>query len=321
MGADAPVKVIYIAGYGRSGSTILDITLGQHGFILGAGEVTAMTRHVWDGNEYCACGSAVRDCPLWARVVGQWQAGEDADFLPQYRIAQELVESILSWRRLLRIAPTRASYTRFVEQTTKLFQILQTVSGRQVVLDSSKMPGRAFALAALPSVELYVIHLVRDGRAVVWSMMRPFKRDLKKGLQKELEAKPLVYTALRWMVVNVAAQLLCWKLGARRSVRIRYEDFVADPDKTVKQVITMIRPIDAETVSLHESTIFPQHQVAGSRHRMQQMLTIEQDERWRSEMPRSNQLAVSFICAPLMLLYGYMRWPGKRGNLREALTS
>ena len=33
-------EIIYIAGYGRSGSTILDISLGQHDDIMGMGEFT-----------------------------------------------------------------------------------------------------------------------------------------------------------------------------------------------------------------------------------------------------------------------------------------
>ena len=52
-----PVRVVYIAGYGRSGTTILDIALGQHSVVMGAGEITALTRHVWQENEYCACGA------------------------------------------------------------------------------------------------------------------------------------------------------------------------------------------------------------------------------------------------------------------------
>ena len=313
--------MIYIAGYGRSGSTLLDIALAQNNSIFGAGEVTALARHVWDSNEYCACRSTVHDCPLWKPVVGRWRSSGDSKFMARYRAAQERMEGILSWRRLIGATWAETSRANFGEQTVSLFQTLRAVSGRPIIVDSSKLPGRAFALAALPSIDLYVIHLVRDGRGVAWSMMKPFKRQVEQGLQKELRPKPLVYTALRWAIVNVAAQLLCWKLGPRRSMRVRYEDFVEDPSRTLDQVMVMVGEEPSDSVRRSGQTIFPHHQVAGSRHRMQQVLSVERDERWASEMPRSRQYLFSIICAPLMLWYGYFLKPGRRRGLREALIS
>jgi hypothetical protein len=283
--------------------------------------VTALARHVWDSDEYCACRSTVGNCPLWKQVVEQWRAGEDAKFIPRLRKAQERIEGILSWRRLLGAVAAHPTQAQFDEHTSRLFGILRTVSGRPIIVDSSKLPGRAFALAALPSIELYVIHLVRDGRGVTWSMMKPFKRQVEMGLQKELKPKPLIYTALRWAIVNVAAQLLCFKLGRRRSMRVRYEDFVEDPAKILDRVLGMVGQQGSEVAPLDARTIFPHHQVAGSRHRMQAVLTIEQNDQWRGEMPRWKQFAVSLICAPLMLWYGYMLRPAKRSGLREALAS
>ena len=319
--SQAPVKVIYIAGYGRSGSTILDIALGQHGSVFGAGEITALARHVWDGNEYCACGSTVPDCPLWKQAVERWRAGEDAEFMATHRTAQERIETIISPRRSGLVARTSPDRSRFRQQTAKLFQALRAVSGRPIIVDSSKLPGRGFALATMPSIDLYVVHLVRDGRGVAWSMMKPFKRQIDKGLQKDLKPKPLIYTALRWAIVNAAAQLLCWRLGPERSMRIRYEDLVENPADILRQILAMVGEEASGALSNDERTIFPHHQVAGSRHRMQQSLTIERDERWQFEMPRSKKLVFSIICAPLMLQYGYLLKRSKGGGLREALAS
>src|SRR3546814_9958562 len=78
-----------VAGYGRSGTTLLDIALGEHPAIMGAGEVTTLARHVWDRGEYCACGARVRDCPQWNAIVTRWTQGEPDGFLARYRRAQE----------------------------------------------------------------------------------------------------------------------------------------------------------------------------------------------------------------------------------------
>ena len=322
MEGQAPVKVVYIAGYGRSGSTLLDIALGQNPSIMGAGELTALARHVWDNDEYCACRAKVGNCPMWRQVVGQWQGGSDATFMPRIRKAQERIESVLSWRRFGgRAAGSHGAKRLFDHQSSRLFEILRAVSGRPIIVDSSKLPGRGFALASIASIDLYVIHLVRDGRGVAWSMMKPFERQVEMGLQKELKPRPLLYTALRWAFVNLASQLLCRKLGPRRSMRVRYEDFVEDPAKVLEQVMAMLEQQGSDIATLNNRVIFPFHQVAGSRHRMQEALTIGRDDSWRTEMPRWKQLAWTIICAPLMAGYGYKLRPAKRTNLREVLAS
>lgn len=320
MRAGSPVKVIYITGYGRSGSTLLDIALSQHPDVFGAGEVTALTRHVWENGEFCACRSNVHECSVWRSVVDEWNCDSDPDVIRSYRSAQQRSESIFSWARLV---PKRVSRTRriYADQTARLFGALRSVAGRPVIVDSSKLPGRGFALAQNPSIELYVVHLVRDGRAVAWSMMQPFKRQVQSGLQKELRPKWLIYTAIRWTIVNLAAQVLCWKLGARRSIRVRYESFVEDPVGTVGQVMRLVGEKEVGAEHADSRVVSPHHQVAGSRHRMLHSLTIQANEQWRIKMARSKQILFSALCAPLMARYGYMASAPMNKRSREALAS
>src|SRR5437870_4438917 len=72
-----PVRVLYIGGCGRSGSTLLDRMLGQVPGVCSLGELT----HLWRGlldNAECGCGAPIRDCPFWRAVgecaFGGWQA-------------------------------------------------------------------------------------------------------------------------------------------------------------------------------------------------------------------------------------------------------
>lgn len=308
MPEPSPTMLIYITGYGRSGSTLLDIALGQHRHVLGSGEVGALTRHVWANDEYCACGQRVRSCRLWAEAVTAWD-GDD-----RYLQSQRRTEGLVSWRRLL---PLR----QFRTQTARLFQSLARQSGRPIVVDSSKLPGRGFALASNPSVEIYAVHLVRDPRAVVWSMRKAFKQQVDAGLQKELQPKPLLYSAARWMLVNLGAEALRMKVGRQQSLRVRYEDFVAAPAETVERVLQLVgeRPDDGPDGLLRP--LEPHHQVAGSRHRMQKKLTIRMDERWQAEMSVAKQWMVALCCAPLLLRYGYPWRPQQAASAKEALAS
>jgi hypothetical protein len=64
------IRVVYITGFGRSGSTVLNITLGQHADVIATGELGNLSRRVWHSDEYCSCGARVRSCPFWSAVVG-----------------------------------------------------------------------------------------------------------------------------------------------------------------------------------------------------------------------------------------------------------
>lgn len=294
------IKLIYVAGYGRSGTTLLDIALGEHPAIMGAGEVTTLTRHVWDSGEYCACGARVRDCPSWTAIVARWTQGEPEGFLARYRRTQERTEGLVAPGRLLRLPGWRDHGRR----TLKLLRGMAMVSGRPILVDSSKLPGRAFALAAMPGIDLHVVHVVRDGRGVAWSLMKGHSRSVEKGVQRELRPKPLLYTALRWSMVNLAAELLCRRVGPGRSIRVRYEDFVDDPRGTIGRIVGLVGEaphIPATCLAPFE----PQHQVAGSRHRMQKALTIRGDDKWKREMPGWQQRLFTLLCAPLLRRYGY----------------
>lgn len=294
-----PLKLIYIAGYGRSGSTLLDIGLGEHPDVFGAGEIGEFTRRVWAMNEYCACGSRVRSCPLWSKVFSSWTADREnalAEYLPE----QTAREKIISWRRLFRI-----DRERFGLRTRQLLLQISLASGRPITVDSNKVPGRGFVLASTAGVELYVVHLVRDPRAVVFSMMKTIKRQVKAGVQKDLRPKPLLHTALRWVIVNLAAEALVARVGRKRSIRVRYEEFVANPHATLRRVLGLVGKEPEQRLDDQSAPLRPHHQVSGSRHRMQKQLLIRSDETWRWSMSPLRQLTVAAICAPLLWRYGY----------------
>lgn len=296
------IPVLYIAGYGRSGTTLLDIALGQHPAIMGGGEIATLARHVWPNDEYCACGAPVRQCSLWSGIVARWSEGEAPTLIDDFRRAQERTETILALGRLLE----RARSTPHASRTVKLFDAIAGESGRTVIVDSSKLPGRAFALAATPGIELAVVHVVRDPRGVAWSLKKSFKRQVDVGVQRELRPKPLLYTALRWMIVNLATERLCRRLGPGRSMRVRYEDFVADPEGTLRQILKLVDSrIPDQPLQVAVSPMSPQHQVAGSRHRMQHEIVVRHDERWKEAMPRLQRWLVTLACAPLLWRYGY----------------
>ncbi|MCF8227260.1 MAG: hypothetical protein K9J30_15395 [Bacteroidales bacterium] len=64
-------KIIYIAGFGHSGSTILDMSLGTLPGVIGLGELkTLMDDQSRDRHftSVCSCGKKATECPVWKGV-------------------------------------------------------------------------------------------------------------------------------------------------------------------------------------------------------------------------------------------------------------
>jgi len=166
--------VIYVMGYGRSGSTILDILLNQHPDALSVGEVGELYRWLREG-ETCACLAPIRECSFWRAV--------HARHLPGFRYAprrmESLQRSIESYRNLpallLPVDP-KGRVAAYRQQVRSLFGSIAEVSGKRCIVDSSKstrhVAGRALALERYAGLDVRAIHMVRDPRGVGWSAMR-----------------------------------------------------------------------------------------------------------------------------------------------------
>jgi hypothetical protein len=303
--ADPQPKVIFLAGYGRSGSTILDIALGQHPEVFGAGEITALTRHVWRENEYCACGARVELCPVWSEIVAQWRGGRE-DVLGRYRVLQRRFESLLGPMLIKSGLASSLGFAEYRALTEELFRAIVAVSGKTVVLDSSKLPGRAFALSRLGGIDLTVVHLVRDARAVAWSMTQSFERDVKAGFQKVIRPKSVMRTAVRWTMVNLMAEYASRQVAGRRA-RVLYEAFTADPEPVLSGLGNALG-IDLRPTALaiaRGEPISPSHQVAGSRIRMRKSMVLAPDTAWQAVMPPQAQARVRRGCGWMLRRYGY----------------
>ena len=82
--------VIYIAGSGRSGSTLLERTLGALPGWVNIGEAIDIPRKVAPLDELCGCGEAFSACPFWSRV-GRTFGGWNSDWLSSTHALQASV--------------------------------------------------------------------------------------------------------------------------------------------------------------------------------------------------------------------------------------
>jgi hypothetical protein len=100
-----------------------------------------------------------------------------------------------------------------------------------VIIDSTKDPSHGYVLSAMPDVDLCVVHLVRDSRAVAHSWRR---KKYNRGSGADMNRCSLLKTGLEWTVINaLTGGLACRSSG---HVLVRYEDLVADPCSELRRI-------------------------------------------------------------------------------------
>src|ERR1700761_6524306 len=70
------VTVVYLGGFGRSGSTLVERVLGAAAGWTNVGELVDLARSVAPADELCGCGLRFSRCPVWVevgrRAFGGW---------------------------------------------------------------------------------------------------------------------------------------------------------------------------------------------------------------------------------------------------------
>jgi hypothetical protein len=223
-GDEAPVsrpKVIYVMGAGRSGSTILGVTLGNSSGVFYAGELDAWLAR--SGQPQLQDPERMR---FWAAV--QAQVGGARELYGTQ--AQRAIERSLSVFRI-QLWPVRrrlrGPYRRVAES---LYRAVQSVSGAEVIVDSSHYPLRAAELQALTGIDLYLVFLLRDPQSVVASFNR---RDVAQYRKDTLTSN--VYL---WLTTLLSV-IVFLRHPRERRLFVRYEDFIADPSGVVSLIAGM----------------------------------------------------------------------------------
>ncbi len=302
------LSVIYIAGVGRSGSTVLDSVLGNHPLIQSAGELSRLAIDGWAQNYYCSCGSRSNDCSFWSAVREEWSNMGGTMPVEEYIKLQNTVESFRQWPSLLRQGwKNSPAFRLYAEQTVMLLKSIQKVSGCTAIVDSSKGMERAFAFSVIPDIDLKIIQLVRDPRGVVWSHRKAFTKDVQQGLPRDIASEPAWRAALYWCRMNLQTDWLRRRVGSERAMLVRYEDFMLDTVPVMQRIGDFIG-VDLTDVQrrIYESEkLYFDHTIAGNRVRMKGNLQLKFDQEWRQNLSPRDRRITELLAGWLMARYGY----------------
>lgn len=299
-------NVIYIAGAGRSGSTLLELLLAQ----TVAGAVTVgEIRQIWGAgfrrNHLCGCGSSFADCAFWAAVIDSGVNEVDDDQRAELEatssahLRNRKILSNLIWPR------STVEVARLTSITEQLYLSVQSVTGAAWIVDSSKLPAYAMMLCRCPRLRVHVVHIVRDSRAVAFSWAR--RKTWARG---KLNNRPPGQAARIWFTHNLFALLL--RGSAHAYHRVRYEDLCGDPMAHLAAIADKfsVQAGEEEPGDLDPASVDLMHGLMGNPMRHDHVPNaIQIDEQWRDDLAPRDGLHVTLLTWPLVLWFRYrLRW-------------
>jgi UDP-N-acetylglucosamine transferase subunit ALG13 len=305
------VRVVFIAGAGRSGSTLLERMLGQVEGCCSVGELV----HLWERglaeNNRCGCGEAFHSCGFWSAVgeeaFGGWDTLNPTDVLG-------LKRRVDRHRYIPLLAAPRASHEygerlgRFALLLERLYGAIARVSGCDLIIDSSKSSSYVMILRRVAGIDLRLLHMTRDSRGVAYSATKRVLRPEVTDRHQYMPTYGPTRSAVDWTVYN----LLFEAVGATGvpSIHLRYESLLRDPRRQLRRVLRfggMTIPPDALGFLGNGSVeLGVNHTVSGNPMRFRSgTVSLRLDDEWRTQLQRRDLAGVTAVTAPLLRRYGY----------------
>lgn len=307
-----PTKVLFIGGYSRSGSTLLLRAFAEAPDVVAVGELVNIWSRGYIQDQLCGCGQPFSKCQFWSQV-SDVAFGRESDTVPARDLArlQEAVHEFPGYLRLWLPSMRTRSYKRALEEYSQiissLYRAISLVSGSRLIVDSSKLPQFARMLSEVPSVELHLVHLVRDSRGTAFSWSRSKVRPEIHWSRQEMARYGVVRSSVEWDAYN-AILSLDQRRPSSYSV-LRYEDLVRAPGKEMSALAKHIgeEAVASELLNTHDAVALSvSHTVSGNPSRFVTGNTfIIGDAEWQNAMPMRERVITTLLTAPLLYRYRY----------------
>lgn len=258
---------VYIASLSHSGSTLLDLLLGNHPQLVGLGEIAKVLELDSRGiDEHlhmaCTCGNRAGDCKFWGSFFPKLQQSASEDKNSKYRILQDHFYSVYN------------------DQTR--------------IVDSSKYKEGLLNLGELPNSRIDIIHLIKDVRSFTASHRESTSAELSVG------RLPLLFSSKKmseWLYSQSikSPSYLFWKWYLRNrsmqetiastnnlSLKVSYDTLAQQVEKIMAEIYDFLGVKKIGTKKLtpanSQSHIFMGNPMIGDPKKMS---GVHYDDRWK----------------------------------------
>jgi len=322
-------RLVYILAASHSGSTLLSMLLGSHSRVATVGELKLSPSAIGDISRYrCSCGEFIRKCRFWSQIKeGMTRRGYEFDIadagtdygavdssyvrrllgpLHRGRVLEHLRDTALqispAWRRRL---------PEIQRRNAALVSTIAEITGADFVADSSKTALRLKFLLRNPKLDVRVIRLIRDGRAVALTYMDPARfADAKDpamrgggtGGDREKERLSMTQAAHEWRRCNEEAENVLRGLEKSQWTEVRYEELCRDTEKALARLFAFL---GLEPKEYERDFRVVENHVIGNGMRLDSTSEVVLDERWRSVLTEDELRVFEREAGWMNRKYGY----------------
>lgn len=258
--------ILYILGYGRSGSSLLSWLLNTHSKIMSVGELYRLPSALLEDliPKFCSCGKEMIVCQLWVNIFEKINTFNFNTF------------TFNKWNLFLfeQLFKNNLNITTIVDSSCNIKRLKELRKG---------VLARKFRLK--------VILLTRDSRGVIYSTS---KRGYNLGKRKQ----PFLRAIISWYVRNKQCINIFNNFGSNDILHIKYEDLVNNTDKTLMTIHKFVNEVQ-EPMNTNWKKI-PPHTFAGnSRIRKSKSNIIKTDEEWKQGFSKYELLLINIFTGRL----------------------
>lgn len=291
------IKLIYIVGYGHSGSTLLNLILGSSKKVYSLGEMaslkyclekTFVKRFFENRKLLCTCGNDFFSCEFWRDLKNN--INSKALYHPGINKFLLFLSIILKVKK------------DFEEE--KLFEILLKKAKKfkteevEYLLDSSKDPFRLLYLKMIKNIDLTVLYVIRDGRGVINSCE-------KTGVST-------IRTFIFWVLTNLIIRIMAYTFPKEKFYPISYDLFVNNLNEYIKIMNKRMKlNIDVENL-IKNINNQKYHNFHGNIMGWKAIDSIHYDQSWIKRMSIRKQKLLS-----LLTLLPNIKWVYNRKLIKE----
>jgi len=297
------IKIVYLTGFWYSGATILGRSLKSSEDVIYVGEIRDYCTKGLKKNAKCSCGERFESCNFWTNVTEEYINSFPLDDIG--KISKELseLEKTKNYFKLKKfIKNNDDNYVRqlldtYLKHTEKLYECISKVSGKNIIVDSSRLPGRLLALSLSTKIEMFPIYIIRDPRGVINSLIKKDFRnygDIRTSTFKHI---------LTWNAKNLLSLDSVNKLNSEKTLYLEYKNFTRNPAQVLEKIkknlnCTLNYEEENGKLSLY---LEPGHVFTGnhSRHHTGK-IAITEDLKWKKELSWQRKVIVSVTSIPLL---------------------
>ncbi|WP_119270108.1 hypothetical protein [Taklimakanibacter deserti] len=261
--AGAPLVVLFAASP-HGAANVSSVVLGQHPRVFPTGELKEFPygRQINEG-KLCSCKSDSTACSFWRAVQDR--------YAPFVGLPRD-------------------------EKVPHLYRIIAEESGRDIIADVAHDPDRAEQLSRNPRLNLRLVHVLKDGQAIVNARLRHRNLGLQYAGWRRLDRT--VKATRRWRQHVSRLRDLEAELGPR-AMSLDYKLLCENPAESLAKLGTFLSldltPIAAKIASGEPLSSAP-HQLRGSDKLMGNVM-IRYDDRYRRQMSYLEALAFRLTMA------------------------